>query len=64
MTAISESERLQALQNPLYLWDQQVLVIGAIAQTIVLLAVIGISVLKPWGRRKLHSPNETPAANS
>jgi hypothetical protein len=64
MTAIAQSERLQALQNPLYLWDQQILMIGAIAQTIALLAIIGISVLKPWGRRKLNPQNETPAINS
>lgn len=64
MTAISASERLQALQNPLYVWDQQVLVIGAIAQTIALLAVISISVLKPWGRRKLNPQSETPAASN
>lgn len=53
MTAVSASERLQALQNPLYVWDQQVLVVGAIAQTFALLAIISISVLKPWGRRKV-----------
>lgn len=64
MTAISQSERLQALQNPLYLWDQRILVIGSIAQTVALLAIIGISVLKPWGRRKLNPQNETPAVNS
>jgi hypothetical protein len=45
ITAISQAQRLQALQNPLYIWDQRTLIIGAIAQTIGLLAIIGISVL-------------------
>lgn len=58
MTATSASERLQALQNPLYLWDQKALLVGAIAQTIALLAIISISVLKPWGRRKVSTPAE------
>jgi hypothetical protein len=53
MTAISEVERLQALQNPLYIWDRDTLVIGSIVQTICLLVVLIISVVKPWGRRKI-----------
>jgi hypothetical protein len=64
ITAISQTQRLQALQNPLYVWDLKTLIIGAIAQTISLLAIIGISVLKPWGRRKPTAQNETFTANS
>ncbi|XGV94746.1 MAG: hypothetical protein ACAF41_18610 [Leptolyngbya sp. BL-A-14] len=64
ITAISQTERLQALQNPLYVWDQKTLMIGAIAQTISLLAIMAISVLKPWGRRKLKVQNEASTANS
>jgi hypothetical protein len=64
ITAISQTQRLQALQSPLYAWDQRALIIGAIAQTISLLVIIGISVLKPWGRRKLEVKSETSIANS
>jgi hypothetical protein len=63
ITAISQAERLQALENPMYVWDQKTLIIGAIAQTIGLLIIIAISVLKPGGRRKVISQTETPAAD-
>ncbi len=63
ITAISQTQRLQALQNPLYVWDQKTLIIGAIAQTISLLVIIGISVLKPWGRRKSKVQSEISTAN-
>jgi hypothetical protein len=63
MTAISATERLQALQNPLYIWDRNTLIFGAIAQTISLLAIIAVSVLKPWGRRKIHLQDEMTVAN-
>lgn len=65
MTAISEVERMQALQNPLYAFDRQAVLIGAIAQTSCLLAIIAISVLKPWGRRMLKSQiREQPASSN
>lgn len=64
VTAISQTERLQALQNPLYTWDRNTLIVGAIVQTICLLAIIGISVLKPWGRRKLNPKSEDAVVNS
>lgn len=59
MTAISETERLQALHNPLYVLDQQRVIIGGLLQTACLLAIIAISVLKPWGRRLLKQSKET-----
>ncbi|ERT06395.1 hypothetical protein M595_3641 [Lyngbya aestuarii BL J] len=43
---------MQALQNPLYMFNDQATIIGGIVQTICLLMIIAISVLKPWGRRK------------
>lgn len=58
MTVISEAERLQALQNPLYMFDQKAVLVGAIIQTICLLAIISISVLKPWGRRKIKTQEQ------
>ncbi len=58
MTSISDVERLQALQNPLYVLDQKTLLVGAIIQTLCLLAIICISVLKPWGRRSTKSQRQ------
>lgn len=51
MTAMSQTQRLQALQNPLYIFDLNAVLIGAIIQTCALLAIIIISFLKPWGKR-------------
>lgn len=50
-TDIAEAERLQALQNPLFLFDQKAAVIGAGLEVFALLGLILISFLKPWGRR-------------
>lgn len=51
MAAISQAQRLQALQNPAYLFAQQGVIIGGLLQTTCLLIIVAISVLKPWGRR-------------
>jgi hypothetical protein len=51
MTAISATERLQALQNPLYMFDNQGIIWGGLAINIFLLVIVTISLLKPWGRR-------------
>ncbi|KAB8320321.1 hypothetical protein SD81_001540 [Tolypothrix campylonemoides VB511288] len=64
MTAISAAERIQALQNPLYVFDQNGVLVGAIIQTSCILAIIGISVLKPWGRRNIKKQEKQPAASS
>ncbi|MGH2414380.1 MAG: hypothetical protein ACREPR_03090 [Brasilonema sp.] len=64
ITAISDAQRIQALQNPLYVFDQKAVVVGAIIQTLCVLVIIGISVLKPWGRRKLKVQSGTPVTNS
>lgn len=58
MTAISAKERLQALQNPLYVFDQKGVLIGAIVQTSCLLIIIAISFLKPWGKRDVTSQEQ------
>ncbi len=50
---IAEAERLRALSNPFYLLDVKAVLVGAVAQVLCLLAVITISVLKPWGKRKV-----------
>jgi hypothetical protein len=64
ITAISAAERIQALQNPLYVFDQNGVLVGAIIQTSCVLAIIGISVLKPWGRRNIKKQDKQPAASS
>lgn len=51
MTAISKVERLRALQNPLYMFDQTAVIIVGAIEVIGLLSIVAISVLKPWGRR-------------
>jgi hypothetical protein len=58
MTAISQTQRLQTLHNPLYLLNRQGVIIGGAIQTACLLAIIAISVLKPWGRRLIKQPKE------
>ncbi len=51
MTSISETERLQALQNPLYMFDNYGIIWGGIAINVTMLIIIAVSLLKPWGRR-------------
>ncbi|MBW4458113.1 MAG: hypothetical protein KME55_38945 [Nostoc indistinguendum CM1-VF10] len=57
MTAISESERVKALINPLFMFNTQGVIVGGAIQVICLLAIISISIVKPWGRRDLHKGN-------
>ncbi|PMB51102.1 hypothetical protein CEN39_16970 [Fischerella thermalis CCMEE 5201] len=64
MTAISQAQRLQALQNPLYVFDQKAIIGGAIIQTVSILAIIIISVLKPWGRRNIQKQESKEAVVS
>lgn len=63
-TSISDVERSQALSNPLYTFDIKGVLIGAVIQTLCVLAIIGISVLKPWGRRIVKSPEESTSSSS
>lgn len=62
-TSISDTQRLQAWSNPLYLFDTKGVLIGAAIQALCLLVIIGISVLKPWGRRRIETAGK-PAASS
>ncbi len=57
MTAISDSERLKALTNPLFMFDVHGIIVGAVIQLICLFAIIAISIIKPWGRRELPKVN-------
>lgn len=46
------SQGLSAFGDRTYTLDARAILIGAVAQIIFLLAIIAISVIKPWGRRK------------
>lgn len=52
MTSLSEAGRSQVLQNPNYLTLQNTVTFGGALQTLALLAVIFVSTVKPWGKRK------------
>lgn len=49
---ITTEKGLNALHDPIYLHDRNMLIISAAIQTSLLVFVIVISVLKPWGKRK------------
>jgi hypothetical protein len=55
-TAIAETDRLQALENPLFRFDQQAAMIGGGLEVLALLGLILMSFLKPWGRRPVKAP--------
>ncbi len=57
MTAISDTERVKALNNPLFMFDTQGVIAGGSIQVLCLLLVICISIIKPWGRRNLSKKN-------
>ncbi|MBW4490994.1 MAG: hypothetical protein KME12_24795 [Trichocoleus desertorum ATA4-8-CV12] len=57
MTAIADTERIKVLTNPLFMFDIKGASIGGIIQTLSLLAIIAISIIKPWGRRDVASKN-------
>lgn len=49
--SISLSQGLAALQNPIYSFDAQGVLIGSLIQVSFLFIIIAISTIKPWGRR-------------
>ncbi|EIJ81758.1 hypothetical protein PB1_02425 [Bacillus methanolicus PB1] len=49
---ITSSKGLHALQNPDYLFNRNMLLMAAAIQTTILVFIVVISVLKPWGKRK------------
>lgn len=59
VTSISQAERLRAFENPLYVFDTKGVLLGCTIQVLFLLIIIGISVLKPWGRRMVKSKERT-----
>ena len=51
---ISREEGLQAFSNSAYTFDAMGVLLGTVAQVFFLFVIIGISVLKPWGRRPVE----------
>ncbi|MBY6036969.1 hypothetical protein KUV80_09900 [Fictibacillus nanhaiensis] len=60
---ITKAKGLDALTDPVYLHDRNMLIISSIIQTSLLLFVIVISVLKPWGKRKQKTKTATLTQN-
>ena len=54
---IAQTKGLLAMSDRIYILDAQAVLIGAVVQTIILLIIIAISVIKPWGRRKIVVPS-------
>lgn len=54
---IALTEGLNAFKNPIYLFDARGVLIGSLIQVSFLFAIIGISTLKPWGRRLMKEKN-------
>ncbi|MDJ0516314.1 MAG: hypothetical protein QNJ74_08665, partial [Trichodesmium sp. MO_231.B1] len=63
MTSISDAERLQALNNPLFMFDTKGIVIGGSIQILSLIFIFIISFLKPWGRRDIKK-DQTKASTT
>ncbi|MBW4490993.1 MAG: hypothetical protein KME12_24790 [Trichocoleus desertorum ATA4-8-CV12] len=55
MTAISDTERIKSFANPLFMFNLKGVIIGGAIQASCLLAIIVISIIKPWGRRQYGS---------
>jgi hypothetical protein len=49
---LSAQKGLQALDDSIYMFDARGVLFGTIIQALFLFIIIGISVLKPWGRRQ------------
>lgn len=60
---ISAQEGLQAFTNPIYSFDAKGVLVGTLLQALFLAVIIGISVLKPWGRRSSTKQSQTSASN-
>ncbi|MEG3840809.1 hypothetical protein [Microcoleus sp. herbarium14] len=58
---LSAQEGLQALSNPVYGFDAKGVLLGTLIQVLSLAVIIGISVLKPWGRRAAKAKSQVSA---
>ncbi|HYG57396.1 MAG TPA: hypothetical protein VD902_04955 [Symbiobacteriaceae bacterium] len=46
-----EAEQAMALSNPVFVQNQNLMQYGALVQVVVVVALIGVSVLKPWKKK-------------
>ena len=58
-TSISQTERLKALINPLFMFDIKGATIGGSIVVASLFLIIAISIIKPWGRRDVARKAQT-----
>ncbi|MBW4622876.1 MAG: hypothetical protein KME17_26390 [Cyanosarcina radialis HA8281-LM2] len=58
---LSAQNGLQALGNPIYEFDARGVLLGTVIQVLFLFIIIGISVLKPWGRRTAEAKSQVSA---
>ncbi|GAQ00025.1 hypothetical protein [Leptolyngbya sp. NIES-2104] len=63
-TAISSTAGLRSFQNPIYSFDAIGVLLGTLIQVLFLFVIVGISVLKPWGRRATKEKQAKPSAAS
>ncbi|AFY86641.1 MULTISPECIES: hypothetical protein [Chroococcidiopsis] len=63
-TEISLESGLKSFQNPLYTFDALGVLLGTLIQVFFLFVIVGISVLKPWGRRTTTEKQAKPTAAS
>ncbi|MDJ0618193.1 MAG: hypothetical protein QNJ63_15855 [Calothrix sp. MO_192.B10] len=61
---ISNAEGLEAFQNVIYRFNTGGVLLGTLAQVLFLCIIIGISVLKPWGRRATKKSAQPSSAVS
>jgi len=58
---LSEQVGLLALSDPQYEFNAKGVLLGTVIQVLFLLVIIGISVLKPWGRRPTKAKGQIGA---
>lgn len=63
-TDISITAGLQAFQNPIYRFDARGVLLGTLIQVLFLLVIIGISAIKPWGRRPTKQKSQVKSSTS
>ncbi|TEB07685.1 hypothetical protein Psch_01240 [Pelotomaculum schinkii] len=55
---------IHPLQNPAYFHSLKILSIGIIISLAIFVFLVVISILKPWGKRKLAQGNGSPRDQS
>jgi len=61
---LSGQQGLQAFSNPIYGFDTRGVLLGTLIQVISLVVIIGISVIKPWGKRTTKTKSQANSHES